>query len=186
MRKTHDLDIATYETSAVGHEDRPIAKRHWRLLAAAFAVILCLGSFSEPRAQSSYPESLTEWQLDWTVLTMSPDGSWGVATDMGVLEAITSAMYNCRAMSKSELGCGAHFITIRAGWSLGLRCGDKNIIVAELDLERAEFSAGWREHELRSLYYPDLPPCVRVVTVDPKGEVSASSMRRTQPAFRFQ
>jgi hypothetical protein len=186
MRANHDFDTATSETSAIGRSERPIAKHNWRLLAAAFVLILCFGSFSEPRAQSSYPEPFAEWQLDWTVLTMSPDGAWGVATDMGVLEAITSAMYNCRAMSKSEIGCGSQFITIRGGWSLGVRCGDKNIVVAELDLERAEFSANWREHELRTLYYPNLPRCTRVVTVDPKGEVTASNSGYSNPTFSFQ
>jgi hypothetical protein len=186
MPAHRDLSITTDEMPAIDLADRRGTSRWRRLLVAAFALVLCLGAFNEPRAQSSFPEPTKEWQLDWTVLTMSPDGSWGVATDMGVLEAITRAMYNCRAMSKSEIGCGSYFISIRAGWSLGLRCGNKNIIVAELDLDRAEFSAGWREHELRALYYPDMPPCVRVVTVDPKGKVITTSMRGAQPAFRFQ
>jgi hypothetical protein len=139
--------------------------------ACALAVSLC--ALSEPVAQSSFTEPLQEWERDWTVLTMAPDGAWGTATEMGVIEALAHAISNCRAMSGAEVGCGAHFTTIRAGWSLGSRCGEKNIIVAELNLDDAELRASWREYELRQLHDPDMPPCVRVVTVDPNGDIVA-------------
>jgi len=65
------------------------------------------------------------------------------------------------------------FTVIRAGWSLGIRCGDKNIIMAESTLTDAERRARWREFELRKLHDPDMPPCVRLVTVDPTGTIVA-------------
>lgn len=42
-------------------------------------------------------------------------------------------------------------------WSLALRCGNENIIVAERSLAAAEQLARKREGELRRLYVPDMP-----------------------------
>jgi hypothetical protein len=89
---------------------------------------------------------------DWTVLTMAPDGAWGTATDPRINRAILLAISNCKAISQMELGCGAYATTVRAGWSLGIRCGRENIIVADRNLAAAEHRARQREAELRSLY----------------------------------
>jgi hypothetical protein len=59
----------------------------------------------------------------------------------------------------------------RDAWSLGIRCGDRNILIAEHSLNDAELRASWREHELRTLYAPDMPPCTVVVAVDPTGRI---------------
>ena len=142
-----------------------------RTLAVATALTASIGAVGDPRAQTSYQDPLDEWDNDWTVLTMAPDGAWGVATDVGVLEALARAISNCKAMSGAELGCGAQFTAVQAGWSLGIRCGNRNILIAENSLDDAEVRASWREFELRKLYAPDMPPCVVVVTVDPAGEV---------------
>jgi hypothetical protein len=142
-----------------------------RFLGAACALALSLGALNTPLAQSY----LQDWERDWTVLTMAPDGAWGVATDMWMIGALARAIDDCMAMSGAELGCGAHFITNRAGWSLAFRCGDKNILMAEPTLDDAQRRARWREYELRKLYDPDMPPCTRVVTVDPDGVVVASA-----------
>jgi hypothetical protein len=143
------------------------------LLGALAALALGLGTFGEPRAQSSSLASLPEWQRDWTVLAMSPDGAWGVATDYWMIGALSRAIRDCTQMSGKDMGCGAYFTVIRAGWSLGIRCGDKNIIMAEPTLTDAERRARWREFELRKLHDPDMPPCVRLVTVDPAGMIVA-------------
>jgi hypothetical protein len=74
-------------------------------------------------------------------------------------------------MSGMELGCGAYLTTVRGGWSLGIRCGRENIIVADRNLAEAERRAITREAELRGLYVQDMPPCLRLVTVDPNGTV---------------
>ncbi|MGP0094194.1 MAG: hypothetical protein ACLPKB_30250 [Xanthobacteraceae bacterium] len=107
----------------------------------------------------------------WTVLTMAPDGSWGVATEMDSGRAIARAIANCKKMYKKEIGCGASLTTISAGWSLAIRCGSENIIVAEKNLADAEKAALQRENALRVDYVSDLPACKRVLTVDPHGVV---------------
>ena len=108
---------------------------------------------------------------DWTVLTMAPDGSWGAATNPTINRAIASAIANCKIEYQREIGCGAYFTSIQAGWSLGFRCGRETIVVAHKTLAGAEQAATRREAELRLLYVPNMPPCQRVVTVDPNGAI---------------
>jgi hypothetical protein len=76
-------------------------------------------------------------------------------------------------MHSSAIGCGANIVVNRGGWSLGIRCGAENIIVAERTLAGAEQAAINREAELRRDYIPNLLPCVRVVTIDPSGVIIA-------------
>jgi hypothetical protein len=111
--------------------------------------------------------------LDFTVLTMHGE-AWGSATEPGINRAIARPIANCKAMSGTQLGCGASFTTTRAGWSLGLRCGGETIIVADRNLAEAERAALRRETELRTLYARDMPACVRVVTIDPSGRSISS------------
>jgi hypothetical protein len=106
---------------------------------------------------------------DWTVVTAAPDGTLGVATAAAPGEAIAQAIRNCTRIFRERIGCGAQFKAVRAGWILAIRCGASNIIVAEPLLRDAERLAADREAELRRLYAPDLPPCRRVLTVDPQG-----------------
>jgi hypothetical protein len=54
------------------------------------------------------------------------------------------------------------------------RCGDTNIVVAERRLANAEREAREREADLREHYAPDLPPCRRVLTVNPRGGLATS------------
>jgi hypothetical protein len=113
-------------------------------------------------------------QDDWTVVTMAPDGSWGSATEPSVGQALARAIGNCKAMSGTKIGCGAQFRAIQAGWIVATRCGDTNIIVAERRLAPAERAARERETELRELT-PELPPCRRVLTVNPRGGVMVAT-----------
>ena len=108
-------------------------------------------------------------QDDWTVVTMAPDGSWGSATEPSVGQALARAIGNCKAMSGTKIGCGAQFRAIQAGWIVATRCGDRNIVVAERRLADAERAARKRETDLREHNAPDMPPCRRVLTVDPRG-----------------
>jgi len=108
-----------------------------------------------------------------TVVTMAPNGSWGAATNDTVGLAIAAAIADCRLRFRHAGGCGALQRTVRAGWSLGIRCGDRNILVAEKTLAEAEQGAIDREVELRREYGRDLPPCVRVMSVDPSGIIVA-------------
>jgi hypothetical protein len=110
-------------------------------------------------------------QDDWTVVTMSPDGSWGSATESSTGQALAKAIRNCKAMSGRQIGCGAQSRAIQGGWVLAVRCGDRNILVAEKRLADAELGARLRETELREFYAPDLAPCRRVFTIDPRGGI---------------
>ena len=133
-------------------------------LAVAFAL--------QARAQTWREIADSEdWMHDFTVLTMAPDGAWGTATEQFAGVAIANAVARCKAMSSAKLGCGAHFTSVRAGWSLGIRCGRENIIVADRDFVEAGRQALRRESELRTEYVRDMPECIRVVTVDPNGRI---------------
>ena len=130
-------------------------------------------SFSQSTSRQQQPPAIEEWARDFTVLTMAADGAWGTATDPRVNRAIYLAISNCKAMSKLKLGCGAYQTTVRGGWSLGIRCGSENIIKADRVLAEAERQARKREADLREFYAPNMPPCVRVVTIDPNGDIVA-------------
>ena len=142
-------------------------------LSIVSALVLSLGILSTVPAQSDpshlIPALVAASEDNWTVLTMAPDGSWGVATNISSNRAITRAIADCKMMSQAKIGCGAQFTTIRAGWSLGIRCGDENIMAAGKTLAVAEKAAIKREVELRQIYLRDMPSCIRVVTIDPQG-----------------
>jgi len=140
-------------------------------LLATVACAFALSFGASARAQS--PTAITLAQEEWTVLTMAPDGSWGVGTDLFVNRAIAQAIRTCRAMSGGRLGCGAVHVSVQAGWSLGIRCGDENILAADQSLDTAERIARERELELRYVYERDMAPCRRVVTLDPQGRIIA-------------
>jgi hypothetical protein len=152
-------------------QEHGMVRRH--ILGMACALALTLGALAAALAQpaSSQPPAIEEWAHDFTVLTMAPDGAWGTATDSRINRAIFVAIGNCKAMSEMTLGCGAYLTSVRGGWSLGIRCGNENIIVADRHLAEAEQRARRRELELRERYVRDMPPCERAVTVDPNGAV---------------
>jgi hypothetical protein len=108
-----------------------------------------------------------------TVLVMAPNGSWGAATEDSIGVATAAAIAHCKTMYRKAVGCGAYSTVIRAGWSLGIRCGDETIMAAERTLIEAEQAVIDRELELRRFYRPDLPPCVRLVSIDPSGAIIA-------------
>jgi hypothetical protein len=117
-------------------------------------------------------------EADWTAVTLTKRGAWGVATCPLQGDAIAAAIRNCKSMSRVANDCGALLSTIRGGWSLAILCGDYNIVVSRPTLAEAEQAALYREIDLHMFYVPDLPPCRRVLTVDPTGEIvhpSASS-----------
>src|SRR5262249_5566992 len=120
---------------------------------------------------------------NWTVLTMAPDGAWGAATDAAVNQAIARALSSCKARSRSEIGCGAYSTAIRSGWSLGIRCGRSNIVVSANDLADAERAAGERDGVLRQGSVPTIPPCRRVVPIDPRGPIAAADPNELQAAI---
>ena len=105
------------------------------------------------------------------MLVIAPDGTWGTATEPFVHQALAKAIANCKNKYRHDIGCGYRSTSIRAGWSFVMRCGRENIIVAGKTLHAAEQAAVDSELNLRRDYYPDTPPCVRVVSVNPDGEI---------------
>ena len=150
-----------------------------RTTAAVFTAAISLGLWSETCAatQLNVPPTASTaidwWQKGVTVVAIAPDGTWGVATEPFVGRAIANAMVDCKNKYQSKIGCASQITSVRDGWSIGKRCGDRSIFVAEKSLAKAEQAAINRETELRQLYAPDMPPCVRVMSVDPNGNVVA-------------
>jgi hypothetical protein len=108
-----------------------------------------------------------------TVLVMAPNGSWGAASEDSIGAATAAAVAHCKTIYRKAIGCGAYVTAIRAGWILGIRCGNETIVAAERTLIEVEQAAIDRELELRRFYRPDLPPCVRLVSIDPSGAIIA-------------
>ena len=148
---------------------------------AVFAATISIDLWSEacPAAELNVPPSastdtdINSGSKDITVVAIAPDGTWGVATDPIIGRAIANAMDECKSKYQSKIGCGSRILFVRGGWSIGKRCGNQSIFVAEESLAKAEQAAINREAELRKLYAPDMPPCVRVMSVDPNGNVVA-------------
>jgi len=69
---------------------------------------------------------------------------------------------------------------MQAGWIVATRCGDTNIVVAETRLADADRVAREWGTDLREHYARDIPPCRRVLTVNPRGGVTVAR-RRMRP-----
>jgi hypothetical protein len=165
------LGLGCVKTAMIGINTRrrPPSSQVFGTTACVFS--LMISALCASVAQTSAPRP--EWAMPTTVLTMASNGSWGAATDDTFGAALAAAIAHCNRRFREAIGCGALQTTMRAGWSFGIRCGDKNILVAEKTLREAEQAAIDREIELRRQYGLDLPPCVRVVSVDPSGAVVA-------------
>jgi hypothetical protein len=135
----------------------------------ACALPLGLAAFYSPFAKSNTSDEY--WRADVTVVAIAPDGTWGTATDALTNRAVARAIDDCKAKYASEIGCGYRSTFVRQGWSLAFRCGTENILVAEQELTHAQWAAFRQERELRTRYVPDMPACVRTLTVDPQGRV---------------
>ena len=151
--------------------------------ATACAIgISMVGVSASSAQQASSPnpplqaQSNDEWAKEVTALVIAPDGTWGTATEPYPGPALGKAIANCKSKYQHEIGCGHRSTFIREGWSLVLRCGRENIIVAEKTLDAAEQAAVDSELRLRRDYKPDMPPCVRVVSVTPDGRIIAPNV----------
>ena len=114
------------------------------------------------------------WDRDWTVVTLARDGSWGVASGSSQSQAISEAIRSCREMAGAAHDCGAKLMAARGAWLVANLCGDHKVIATGGTLSDAEEEALNREISLQLFYAPDLPPCKRVVTVDPSGSIISS------------
>jgi hypothetical protein len=100
-----------------------------------------------------------------------------MATARSLGPAIAAAIHDCRMMASAHTDCGAQFVTTQGGWVLANLCGYRKIIVAGSNLEDAKAAAHNRETRFRQHYLPDLPPCRRVLTIDPNGVIDITSAR---------
>jgi hypothetical protein len=135
--------------------------------AAGFAVALAFGVTSHTAGAEIRLTGASD--ADWTVLTIAPDGAWGVATEGYVNRAIANAVERCRAMSGSKLGCGAYQVSVQGGWALGVRCGQESILGKGTTLADATERVRERELELRTIYRRDMESCRQLVVVAPDG-----------------
>jgi len=133
----------------------------------ACALSVGVGAFHSSLGQST--SSGEYWRADVTAVAIAPDGTWGTATEASTNQAIAKATADCKRKYKSEIGCGYRSTFVREGWSLVFRCGTENVIVAEKELADAERAAFRQQAELRQRYVPNMPDCVRTLTIDPHG-----------------
>lgn len=143
----------------------------WSFRIVATALICFVGASAAQADPQGNQGQLQAWEHPWTVVTMAPDGSWGAATEGYIYQAIAGAVLNCRRMSRQGIGCGAQLRAIRFGWIVALRCGTTNIIAADRSIAAAESAAADRETALKLVHDEEMPPCARVVTVNPYGNV---------------
>jgi hypothetical protein len=112
-----------------------------RTSVAVFAATVSLGLWSEACAGGEWPAielnvPPTASTDDYTVVAITPDGTWGVATEPFINRAIANAIADCKNKYQSKIGCGSQITSIRGGWSIGIRCGNRSIFVAEATLAR--------------------------------------------------
>jgi hypothetical protein len=117
----------------------------------------------------------TEADAEWTVLTVARSGAWGLSTARLQSEAIAGALRQCRSRPTVDSDCGAELLAYKAGWGLAILCGDHRVMVASKGLEEANALADARVAALRQSYGSSLPPCHRLLTVDPEGGVMTAS-----------
>ena len=96
---------------------------HPSVAAFAATISFCLLSVAFSRERGSdaalYTPPLAnadnDWWKDVTVVAITPDGTWGVATEPSMNIAITSAIRDCIKKKQAKIGCGSQIISIRGG-----------------------------------------------------------------------
>jgi hypothetical protein len=126
---------------------------------------------------SAAPSALAQAGPDpeWTVLTVAHNGAWGVSTARSQGEAIAGALRQCQARSPEPADCGAELIAYKVGWALAILCGDRRVVVSAGSLDEAEQAAYERIAALKRACPTGLPPCHRLLTVDPAGAVTTAT-----------
>jgi hypothetical protein len=128
---------------------------------------------SKPDGSNARSAAGDDWRFDVTVVAIAPDGTWGVATKPDAGSAIAGAIDECRRKYMRKIGCGYRSVVVRRGWTLLFRCGTENVLAAGRRLAEVEQRALRQERILRARYVPELPPCVRTLTVDPDSRILA-------------
>jgi hypothetical protein len=78
-------------------------------------------------------------------------------------------------MAGAPTDCGARLTTTRGKWIVANLCGDHPVIATADTRQNAEAAVIEREIEVRQTYVADLPPCRRVLTVNPRGGVALAT-----------
>src|SRR5262249_5149738 len=118
-----------------------------RTTAAVFTAAISLGLWSEtcaapePNVPPTASTAIDWWQEEDTVGAIAPDAKWGVETEPFVGRAIENAMVDCKNKYQPKSGGASQITSVRGGWSIGKRCGDKSIFVAEEPRAKAEQAA---------------------------------------------
>jgi hypothetical protein len=157
--------VAGYALSRAGGGKVAIKVAMTAILIATLGLLLLLSV--------AIPANAVELD-ELTVVTVSRDGSWGVATAGSQGPAIAAAIHDCRAMAGGRSDCGAQFVTMRGGWVIAKLCGTHKIMVTAETRDDAEKAALVREIVLKRLHGADWSPCRRVLTVNPVGGVVPS------------
>ena len=76
----------------------------------------------------------TAWDLNWTVVTLARDGSWGVASSSSQPKAIADAIKACWVMAGPSSDCGAQLMAARGSWVIANLCGDRKVIATGTSL----------------------------------------------------
>ncbi|MBV8188609.1 MAG: hypothetical protein JOY64_10390 [Alphaproteobacteria bacterium] len=109
---------------------------------------------------------------EWTVLTLSDAGAWGLSTARSQADAIAGALGQCRARAGRPTDCGAELVAYRVGWSEAILCGTHRVLAAGVDRDDVDAMVRARMAALRRLYGSALPACRRLLVVDPWGGVT--------------
>jgi len=129
------------------------------------------------------PQGLA-WDHHWLIVTLARNGSWGAASNSSQSQAIAETTRSCREMAGTSGDCGAQFMAARNGRIIANLCGDHKVIATGSSLISAEQEALNREISLQLSYVPDLPPCKRIVTVDPSGAIVPLNQRNSSARAR--
>lgn len=148
------------------------------MLAVARSIVLCAMLAGTPPCLAA--------DGDWTVLTMARDGSWGVAWHSSQPQAMAAAIRSCRTMAgqTGASDCGASFAATRGGWIVANLCGDYRVLATGDTLDEAQTEALNREISLQLQFVQDLPPCLRVVTIDAGRSTIISNLQYSAPRQR--
>ena len=112
------------------------------------------------------------WHADWTVLTVSQSGAWGVGTATSMSPAIALAIKNCRQHGGEKVSdCGGIQVNIRNSWALAYACGEVVFTATGTSLPMAMDEAAREELEQRLAQR--LPSCRLTLAVDPNGRTHA-------------
>jgi hypothetical protein len=143
----------------------------------ALALDVCVGLVLAPGPAAGEPDG------EWTVLTLSDGGAWGLSTARSQADAISGALRQCRSRADQVTDCGAEFVAYRVGWSEAILCGPHRVLVAGLDRDEVEAMVHARIADLRRQYGSALPSCRRLVEVDPWGGVLTGNEAIAHPAW---